>query len=256
MISIIVQQRKHSFWEDKRIWHLPTNFEPFYHALLCTRKYNKFFNIKDILPINLLCAEFPSNYKYYSSPLIYTTNIYKSHAKEANTCTYLPFFFQTPVADHFNKTNIDRYVVILFVGQRRNWCKSVGSTLHCLYSIGSPVPHAGTLSIPSSPLLPPLSLSPPPPPLSSSSSLILTTTIPTFFLKQYSSIVGGRRRSWEGEMLHRAANNAHSWWCASHIRTRQSKWLDQNLKGMYIYVSLVSVHVVFIISYMLSWGED
>ncbi|CBI19273.3 unnamed protein product, partial [Vitis vinifera] len=30
-------------------------------------------------------------------------------------------------------------------------------------------------------------------------------------------------------MLHRAATNAYSWWWASHIRTKQSKWLEQNL---------------------------
>ncbi|XP_010531351.1 PREDICTED: protein NETWORKED 2D [Tarenaya hassleriana] len=30
-------------------------------------------------------------------------------------------------------------------------------------------------------------------------------------------------------MLQRAASNAYSWWWASHIRTKQSKWLDQNL---------------------------
>ncbi|WCJ24745.1 Kinase interacting (KIP1-like) family protein [Euphorbia peplus] len=33
-------------------------------------------------------------------------------------------------------------------------------------------------------------------------------------------------------MLHRAANNAYSWWWASHIRTKQSKWLDENLQDM------------------------
>lgn len=33
-------------------------------------------------------------------------------------------------------------------------------------------------------------------------------------------------------MLHRAANNAYSWWWASHIRTRQGKWLQQNLQDM------------------------
>ena len=32
-------------------------------------------------------------------------------------------------------------------------------------------------------------------------------------------------------MLHRAASNAYSWWWASHIRTKQSKWLDQSLQG-------------------------
>ncbi|KAI9124929.1 hypothetical protein K1719_003545 [Acacia pycnantha] len=31
-------------------------------------------------------------------------------------------------------------------------------------------------------------------------------------------------------MLHRAASNAYSWWWASHIRTKQSKWMEQNLQ--------------------------
>ncbi|KAL7175841.1 hypothetical protein ACSBR2_029427 [Camellia fascicularis] len=33
-------------------------------------------------------------------------------------------------------------------------------------------------------------------------------------------------------MLQRAARNAYSWWWASHIRTKQSKWLDQNIIDM------------------------
>ncbi|XP_021284200.1 protein NETWORKED 2A-like [Herrania umbratica] len=33
-------------------------------------------------------------------------------------------------------------------------------------------------------------------------------------------------------MLQRAASNAYSWWWASHIRTKQSKWLEQNLQDM------------------------
>ncbi|KAL7618421.1 hypothetical protein Lser_V15G00043 [Lactuca serriola] len=33
-------------------------------------------------------------------------------------------------------------------------------------------------------------------------------------------------------MLTRASRNAYSWWWASHIRTKQSKWLDQNLQDM------------------------
>ncbi|KAI4339770.1 hypothetical protein MLD38_024677 [Melastoma candidum] len=33
-------------------------------------------------------------------------------------------------------------------------------------------------------------------------------------------------------MLQRAAGNAYSWWWASHIRTKQSKWLDQSLQDM------------------------
>ncbi|KAF3678910.1 Kinase-interacting protein 1 [Capsicum annuum] len=31
-------------------------------------------------------------------------------------------------------------------------------------------------------------------------------------------------------MLQRAASNAYSWWAASHIRTKQSKWLEQSLQ--------------------------
>ncbi|XP_072998299.1 protein NETWORKED 2D-like [Typha latifolia] len=33
-------------------------------------------------------------------------------------------------------------------------------------------------------------------------------------------------------MLQRAASNAYSWWWASHIRTKQSKWLDCDLQEM------------------------
>ncbi|XP_022879670.1 kinase-interacting protein 1 [Olea europaea var. sylvestris] len=33
-------------------------------------------------------------------------------------------------------------------------------------------------------------------------------------------------------MLQRAASNAYSWWWASHIRTKQSKWLEQSLQDM------------------------
>ncbi|KDP41485.1 hypothetical protein JCGZ_15892 [Jatropha curcas] len=33
-------------------------------------------------------------------------------------------------------------------------------------------------------------------------------------------------------MLQRAASNAYSWWWASHIRTKQSKWLEENLQEM------------------------
>lgn len=40
-------------------------------------------------------------------------------------------------------------------------------------------------------------------------------------------------RGWsELKMLQRAASNAYSWWWASHIRTKQSKWLDNNLEGL------------------------
>ncbi|CAO2830345.1 unnamed protein product [Amaranthus hypochondriacus] len=33
-------------------------------------------------------------------------------------------------------------------------------------------------------------------------------------------------------MLQRAASNAYSWWYASHVRTKQSKWLEQSLQDM------------------------
>ncbi|XP_038997487.1 protein NETWORKED 2D-like [Hibiscus syriacus] len=33
-------------------------------------------------------------------------------------------------------------------------------------------------------------------------------------------------------MLQRAASNAYSWWWASHVRTKQSKWLERNLQEM------------------------
>ncbi|KAK2391558.1 protein NETWORKED 2A [Trifolium repens] len=33
-------------------------------------------------------------------------------------------------------------------------------------------------------------------------------------------------------MLGRAATNAYSWWWASHVRTKQSKWLEQSLQDM------------------------
>ncbi|KAK7311681.1 hypothetical protein RJT34_09970 [Clitoria ternatea] len=33
-------------------------------------------------------------------------------------------------------------------------------------------------------------------------------------------------------MLRRAATNAYSWWWASHIRTKQSKWMEQSIQDM------------------------
>ncbi|KAK1362670.1 kinase-interacting protein 1-like [Heracleum sosnowskyi] len=33
-------------------------------------------------------------------------------------------------------------------------------------------------------------------------------------------------------MLQRAASNAYSWWWASHIRTKQSRWLEQSMQDM------------------------
>lgn len=43
---------------------------------------------------------------------------------------------------------------------------------------------------------------------------------------------GNREGEEEGNMLQRAASNAYSWWWASHIRTKQSKWMEQNLQDM------------------------
>ncbi|KAF2283889.1 hypothetical protein GH714_016905 [Hevea brasiliensis] len=40
-------------------------------------------------------------------------------------------------------------------------------------------------------------------------------------------------------MLQRAASNAYSWWWASHIRTKQSKWMEQNLQDMEEKVQIV-----------------
>ncbi|RRT45285.1 hypothetical protein BHE74_00042084 [Ensete ventricosum] len=41
-------------------------------------------------------------------------------------------------------------------------------------------------------------------------------------------------------MLQRAASNAYSWWWASHVRTKQSKWLDGNLQGRSLILPLPS----------------
>jgi hypothetical protein len=45
-------------------------------------------------------------------------------------------------------------------------------------------------------------------------------------------------------MLQRAASNAYSWWWASHIRTKQSKWLDNHLQGN-VHL-LFPLHIVYI----------
>lgn len=37
-------------------------------------------------------------------------------------------------------------------------------------------------------------------------------------------------------MLQRAASNACTWWWASQIRTRQSKWLDNDLQGQLFFL--------------------
>jgi len=49
---------------------------------------------------------------------------------------------------------------------------------------------------------------------------------------------GGRKNS----MLQRAASDAYSWWWASHVRTKQSKWLDNNLRGS----SFLRTHLIHV----------
>ena len=48
-------------------------------------------------------------------------------------------------------------------------------------------------------------------------------------------------------MLQRAASNAYSWWWASHIRTKQSKWMEQNLQGEFmIFMFFLMLKIMFI----------
>lgn len=53
-------------------------------------------------------------------------------------------------------------------------------------------------------------------------------------------------------MLHRAARNAYSWWWASHIRTKQSKWLDENLHGQFFISIIISIYVYLVYDMMQS----
>ncbi|KAK4493197.1 hypothetical protein RD792_017944 [Penstemon davidsonii] len=56
-------------------------------------------------------------------------------------------------------------------------------------------------------------------------------------------------------MLQRAASNAYSWWWASHIRTKQSKWLDQSLQGMLL-IGFVEIGcIVFSLDWILDMEE-
>lgn len=57
-------------------------------------------------------------------------------------------------------------------------------------------------------------------------------------------------------MLQRAASNAYSWWWASHIRTKQSKWLETNLQGMSIHNidRLLKLNTFFFFSFFLVGG--
>ena len=47
-------------------------------------------------------------------------------------------------------------------------------------------------------------------------------------------------------MLQRAASNAYSWWWASHIRTKQSKWLEQHLQGTFLLQLQLGVSMHFL----------
>ncbi|MFS7953264.1 hypothetical protein Hanom_Chr07g00616501 [Helianthus anomalus] len=46
-------------------------------------------------------------------------------------------------------------------------------------------------------------------------------------------VLSGAQLKINDTMLSRASRNAYSWWWASHIRTKQSKWLDQNIQGTF-----------------------
>ena len=68
-----------------------------------------------------------------------------------------------------------------------------------------------------------------------------------------------RRKSRKRKMLQRAASNAYSWWWASHIRTKQSKWLEQNLQGTFFF--FLQNYVLFLrknsylVFFFLVWFE-
>ncbi|KAL8532405.1 hypothetical protein ACS0TY_008849 [Phlomoides rotata] len=50
-------------------------------------------------------------------------------------------------------------------------------------------------------------------------------------------------------MLQRAASSACSWWWASHIRTKQSKWLEQSMMGRigFVFVLMYNVQVYLLL---------
>lgn len=55
-----------------------------------------------------------------------------------------------------------------------------------------------------------------------------------------------REKKEKEKMLQRAARNAYSWWAASHIRTKQSKWLQQNLQGNSLFIPIpIIIDLVF-----------
>jgi len=57
-------------------------------------------------------------------------------------------------------------------------------------------------------------------------------------------------------MLQRIASNAYSWWWASHIRTKQSKWMEQNLQGQLFPILLAFKQGVDIVLIQLSKIHD
>ena len=85
----------------------------------------------------------------------------------------------------------------------------------------------------------------PPPPSSS-----LTVFLQWIALHVIDSSLDRERE--RDRMLQRAASNAYSWWWASHIRTKQSRWLEENLKGMRVgFFSLILSIWVFLSSHDL-----
>ena len=84
-------------------------------------------------------------------------------------------------------------------------------------------------------------------------------------IERYTNIQREREEEEEEEnpekrkMLQRAASNAYSWWWASHIRTKQSKWLEQNLQGTFFF--FLQNYVLFLrknsylVFFFLVWFE-
>lgn len=57
-------------------------------------------------------------------------------------------------------------------------------------------------------------------------------------------------------MLQRAATNACSWWWASHVRTKQSKWLESSLQGKPYYSTFwQSEHDLYILIHLLDFPD-
>lgn len=55
-------------------------------------------------------------------------------------------------------------------------------------------------------------------------------------------------------MLQRATSNVYSWWWASHIRTKQSKWLDEDLHGQSLLE--ISLRILLLLWFLLLVGCD